>query len=332
MIEAAVAAILAIVAVVVEIVLPGQPVYHAGWYNVALCALLVVAVAAGRRAVKRTRHARARVATIAIVAGAVVAGFAGIVHGLFAPDDQMAIGAPGARIRVEGLGVFAFPYAQAGTQTTTVSLERSAGSVAIGERRRDVGNFILRTFQRDVAFVEARDARGSRLTITQPTGTVFLSPVLMMVHRQTIAGINLPYDSFNVPAARRVVKAVLFNAAQSAMLRGGAIGEPAVLFAVDDENERPLAHAIGLSAGGNAVIAGGLSLRATVASYPGVEILAAPNLFATAIGALLVGGGLVTLVASRRALLAGDDRPHVSQDEAALGELEPSGGQNVDRG
>ena len=78
------------------------------------------------------------------------------------------------------------------------------------------------------------------------------------------------------------------------LLHGGAeIGEPAVLFAVDDENERPLPHAIALSAGGRAVRVGGLSLRAAVETYPAVEVVAAPNILATAFGTLLVVGGSI---------------------------------------
>jgi hypothetical protein len=109
----------------------------------------------------------------------------------------------------------------------------------------------------------------------------------------------LPFDSFNVPAAHRVVKAVLFTSAQAAMLLHGAgrPGESAVLFAVDDENDRPLPHAIALSAGGQTVSAGGLLLRGTVATYPSVEVVSAPNSVVTAMGTLLALAGLVALVA-----------------------------------
>ena len=110
--------------------------------------------------------------------------------------------------------------------------------------------------------------------------------------------MELPYDSFSVPAARRIVKAVMFTPGQAAMLlHGGAkTGEAAVLFAVDDENERPLSNAIALSAGGRAVRVGGLSLRATVESYPAVEVVAAPNMLATAFGTALVLGGILALI------------------------------------
>jgi hypothetical protein len=289
-----------VAAVVVELVLPGRPAYHAGWYNVALGALAVVAVIAGRRQLRRAGDARLRFAVAAMMAGSAVAGLAGVASGLLAPDDQTFIGAPGQRLRVETLGVLAFPLASGeSTATGTVMLERSLrNAAAIGERPYYAGNFVLRATPRDVVYVEARDLRGNRLTVTQPTGSAFLSPVLLMEHRQTIAGMELPYDSFSIPAAQRVVKAVMFSAAQAAMLlRGGAqSGEPAVLFAVDDENERPVAHAIALSADGGAVRAGGLVLRGKALTYPAVVVAATPNLFATALGTLLALGGVIAAV------------------------------------
>ncbi|HEY6449390.1 MAG TPA: hypothetical protein VIX60_01760 [Candidatus Cybelea sp.] len=294
------AALTVAAAVVVEIALAGQPVYHAGWYNVVLVALVVVAIVAARRQFFRASCVRARFAIVAIAAGAAIAGLAGAASGLFAPDSQTFVGAPGQRISVEELGVLAFPLASTDAPASgSVTLERALHApMELRQRRSDAGNFILRTIPRSVVYVEARDLRGSRLTITQPAGSAFLSPVLLMEHRQTIAGVDLPYDSFNVPAARRIVKAVMFTPGQAAMLLHGAskIAEAAVLFAVDDENERPLSNAIALSAGGRAVRVGGLSLRATVESYPAVEVVAAPNTLATALGTALVLGGIVGLI------------------------------------
>jgi hypothetical protein len=294
-----VAAFVVAAAVAMEIALPGRAVYHDGWYNVALIALVIIAVATARRSFRPARNARVRAAILAVGAGAAIAGVAGAASGLLAPDNQSFIGAPGARIRVEELGVLVFPLAGTEGPNATVTLERPLHApVQVGAQPRDTGNFILSTFARDVVYVEASDLRGNHLTVTQPTGSTFLSPVLLMEHRQTLAGMDLPYDSFNVPAARRIVKAVMFTPAQAAMLlHGGArLGEPAVLFAVDDENERPLPNAIALSAGGRAVRVGGLSLRGAVGTYPAVEVVAAPNLLATGLGTLLVLGGLIALI------------------------------------
>ena len=123
-----------------------------------------------------------------------------------------------------------------------------------------------------------------------------------MQQRQTIAGLNVPFDSFAVPAAHRLVKAVLFSAQEADMMRAiqGGSG-PAVLFAVDDENDRPLRNAIAAVRTGANVGVGGLLLRAVVFSYPAVDVVAVPSLAAAVAGALLVFGGLIAKGADRNA-------------------------------
>jgi hypothetical protein len=308
-------ALVVTVAVVVEIWLPGRPAYHAGWYNVALTALAIVVVVNGRKQWKAAQCSRSRLAILAVAFGAAAAGLAGVASGLFAPDNRDVVGAPGERVRVEELGTLAFPLAgEDRTAPVVVMLDRALHApLEIGARARNAGSFILRAVPRDVVDVEVRDLLGNRLTVTQPNGSVFLSPVLLMQARQTIDGMDLPFDSFNVPAARRVVKAILFAPAEAAVVLHdpGAFGQAAVLFAVDDESERPLPHAIALSAGGTAVHAGGLWLRAEVTSYPEIEVISIPNSAVVTIGTLLVLGGLVGL-GVRRPLVARDDRANVS--------------------
>jgi hypothetical protein len=321
------AALVIVAAVILQIVLPGRAVYHTGWYNVLLIALVVATIVGGRRAF-RGAPLRARFAIIAIALGAAITGFVGAANGLLAPDNATIIGAPGERVRVDDLGgALVFPLAAAiSSNAPPVTLERPAHApTTIAARSRDIGSFILRTVARNVVYVDARDLQGNHLTVTQPAGRAFLSPVLLMEQHQTIAGMDLPFDSFSVPAQRRVVKAVLFSPAQAAMLLHGTAGtgQAAVLFAVDDENDRPLPHAIGLAVGGSSVRAGGLLLRATVLTYPTVEIVAAPALFAVALGTLLV----LTALA---ALLTGDHRADVAQLDAAVGELDAFGREHVD--
>ncbi len=287
-----------------EIWLPGRPAYHAGWYNVALTALAIVVVVNGRKQWKAARGSRSRLAILAVAFGAAATGVAGVASGLFAPDIRDVVGAPGERVRVEELGTLAFPLAgEDRTAPVVVTLERALHApLEIGARARNAGSFILRAVPRDVVDVEVRDPLGNRLTVTQPNGSVFLSPVLLMQARQTIAGMDLPFDSFNIPAARRVVKAILFTPAEAAVVLHDpkAPGQPAVLFAVDDESDRPLPHAIASSAGGAAVHAGDLWLRGEVTSYPEIEVISIPNIAVVTIGTLLVLGGLVGLGASRR--------------------------------
>lgn len=286
----------------VELALPGGAVYHSGWYNVLLAALVVVAAAAGRHLVKEIRDLRARLAVTAVVFGTVILAFASVANGLFAPDNREVVGAPGERVRVEELGTLAFPLASEDRgEPATVTLERPLHApLGIGARRSYASGFVLRALPRDVVYVEVRDLRGNRLTVTQPSGSVFLSPVLLMTHTQTIAGMDLPFDSFNVPAAQHEVKAVMFTPAQAAVvLRGtAALGVGAVLFAVDDESGRVIPGGIAVSAGGARVRIDGLLLRGEITSYPEIEVVSSPNVAAVAIGTLLTIAGLVVLIGS----------------------------------
>jgi hypothetical protein len=295
----AIVALLITIAAAAEIVLPGRELYHAGWYNVALGALAIIALISARRQVRRSDSLRARTAIVSCASGALLVGVAGIASGLFAPDNRTVIGAPAQNVPVDDLGAtLAFPPTQpgAGDAGTILLIRKNRPPVAIGPRRRDVGSFILHTGDRSVVYVQAYDARGAHLTITQPTGVSFLSPVLLMQQRQVIAGLDLPFDSFAVPAAHRIVKAVLFTPQQAVQLRGMAgLAAPAVLFAVDDENDRPLRDAVALAVDGQTIAVGGLKLRSEVLQYPSVEIVAAPSLIAVALGALLVIGGLIAL-------------------------------------
>ncbi|MGA8533029.1 MAG: hypothetical protein WB615_02845, partial [Candidatus Tumulicola sp.] len=204
---------------------------------------------------------------------------------------------PGQRVQVADVGgSLVFPIA--GTDAVSagdVVLERpNRAALTIAGSGRNTGTFVLRPILRNVVYVDARDARGGLLTVTQPSGSSFLSPVLLMQQRQTIAGLNVPFDSFAVPAAHRLVKAVLFSSQEAAMMHGlGAGAGAAVLFAVDDENDRPLPHAIAAARSGVSLDAGGLRLRGIVFSYPAVELVAVPSLAAVIAGGLLVFGGLI---------------------------------------
>lgn len=276
-----IAACVVVLAAVVEIVVRGKSVYHSGWFNVALVASIVIAIAS---------HPKRRAGGWAVLLGCAIAGFAAVAYGLFAPDDRTLQGEPGQRVAVEGLGTLVFPIADAAGAMPHVAVSRPIGAE----------NAIVQEIPRTVVAVEAFDARGNHLTITQPQGAVFLSPVLMMQHEQTISGLRVPFDSFNVPAAQRVVKALLFSPAEAAvMLHGVAADRGAVLFAVDDESDRPLPHGIVLGPDGQTVQGGGLKLRATLQSYPAVAVVWTPNLIAVCAGVLLLGGGLVSLGVTR---------------------------------
>lgn len=301
MIATIVLALAVLLAAVVEILIPGQSLYHVGWYNVLLAALTIVAVFAARAPARAARTARGRIGVGAIALGAAIAGMSVVASGLLAPDNRVVVGAPGASVRVAAFGTtLQFPsLAPAGAAEPTVALRRANGSDrAIGARPSDLGRFVARSIARSVVVVTARDANGAHLTVTQPTGGSFLSPVLLMQAHQTIAGLDLPFDAFAVPALHRSVKAVLFSPAQAALLRGMAAGNRgAVLFAVDDDAGRPLAHGIALVPSGLERQIAGVRLRGTIVTYPAVLLMAAPSLIALIVAALCVLAGVTSALA-----------------------------------
>jgi hypothetical protein len=148
-----------------------------------------------------------------------------------------------------------------------------------------------------VVHVDAADARGGHLTITQPTNASFLSPVLLMQQQTVIDGMNVRFDSFSVPALSRNVKAVLFTEQQAAQLHTDPpiIGQPAVLFAVADNADHVVRGGIGLVAPGAQKQIGGLRLSATVLTYPALVVASAPYWPILALGVLLVIGGALGL-------------------------------------
>lgn len=277
----------AIAMVVAQVVYPGQPVYHAGWYNAVDIALLVVAAMQTRKR------------SIIALFGCAIVVLAGAAAGLMGPDTQVVIGAPGASTRSADVGgAFVFPLAQS---QEPVELQRGGGSVSIGSGRRYTGGFMMWQTPRTVVYVDAADPAGNHLTITQPTNATFLSPVLLMQQSTTIAGMDVQYDTFSVPALRRNVKAVLFSEQQASQLRSNPpiVGKPAVLFAVSDNADRVLPGGIGLVASGDRKHIDGLVLGATVGTYPAVVVAAAPYLPVFAIGLVLFVAGAVRAVLNR---------------------------------
>lgn len=277
-------------AVIVEIVLPGRPVYQYGWYNALLIGGFVLC------AIRGVALARGRETTVALLALAGTAALvvAGVANGLFAPEPSLAIGSPGATVRDDDLrGALLFPLA---TTDPVVRLRRGGSVVGIGPGgSRFVGAFVLRQVPRQVVALDVTDARGAHLTVTQPSGSAFLSPVLAMATEQNVAGMTLPFDTFAVPAAHRIVRTVLFDARHAAMLKSiDARGKSAVLFAVDDEDDRPVAGGLGIAVDGTTARVAGLRIRARVLTYPAIGIAPVPL-------PLFAGLGLAALLAAAAA-------------------------------
>lgn len=289
--ELGILAALIAVATVVEFVFPGRPVYQYGWYNVLVAALLVVGLMRLRPALKRRPEPRTRTALWIATAGTIALVFAIVACGLLAPEPRVVIGAPGSRIHVDDLGGdIAFPLAN------------DDGAARI-EHPRGNGSFVIRTFPRTVVSVDAYDERGSHLTVTQPTGTAFLSPVLMMTQVQPIAGVTVPYDAFALPAIHRSVNAVLYSAAQAAALHFPGEGA-AVVMDVKDASGTDVPHGIGLARDGEPASIAGITFKVHVFSYPAVRVVPVPNLYVCAAGLAALLIGVFLLVSGTRRLTA----------------------------
>lgn len=281
--------------VVAQDVYPGAPVYHTGWYNALDIALFILS-AWQLRALRKT-HAQAFAALAAAAFGGAIVVFAGVAGGLMGPDTHTVVGAPGASVRDDDVGgSFVFPL-----KGTTIALERGRAAAYVEGGRRYTGGFILWEQPRTVLEVNAADARGNHLTITQPTNASFLSPVLLLQQRTTIDGMDVAFDSFSVPAMQRNVKAVLFTEQQAAQLHTDPpiVGQPAILFAVANSKDEVLSNGIGIAAPGVQKAVGGLRLSATVGSYPAVVVASAPYWPILALGLLLCIAAALRLAGSR---------------------------------
>ena len=280
------------IAVLLELVWPGQAVYQYGWYN-ALLATAFVLCAVRARAVAREGGVPA-LALLALVVGTGALTIAGVANGLFAPDPHVVIGSPGASVRVDDLhGSLSFPLA---TADPVVRLDRNGSLTEIGAGGFHIAAaFALSQVRRQVLAVDVADARGAHLTVTQPNGSAFLSPVLTMPTQQNIAGMLLPFDTFAVPAAHRVVKVVLFDRRHAEMLKTLRSDSPggAVLFSVSDEDDRAIPHGIALVADGTTVALGGLRLKGLAIAYPAIRIAAVPVPLVLVLGTLLLLGGAI---------------------------------------
>lgn len=267
-------------------VFPGAALYHYGWYSILGIAFLVVAATSKKR-------------EPLVLFGCAIVVFAGAAAGLMAPDTHTVVGAPGASVRDEDLGATVqFPL-----DGTAIRVVRGNSVVVIDGGRRYTGAFILWAKPRDVVDVRVADARGNHLTITQPTNASFLSPVLMMQQNTAIAGMNVRFDTFSVPAERINVKAVLFSEQQAAQLRTDPpiVRRAAVLYDVYDESDREVSGGIGIVPSGSQKAIGGLIFAARVRSYPALAVASAPYWPALAIGVALCIAGTVRALPRRSA-------------------------------
>ncbi len=279
---------------------PAWAGFHS-WQYAATLALGAIAIGAYIGGARKGEDGAIGTRLIVAMTGALVIIAAGIASGLLGPDTETVARAPGTVAPLPDVGAAAFfPIADAAAIVrgdARVGLRRrnaSALDIGPGERRY-VGATALELVPQVAAYIEARNPRGERLTITQPTNPAFLSPVLLFVQQVPIAGKMLPADTFATPALHRQIKAFYFAKGASGAApasHGGSGKTAAVLFAVDDDNGRLQPGGIGFAPSGSTVDLGGLRLRPTVGTYPALVVSAVPYPLALWIGGALFIGGL----------------------------------------
>ena len=296
--------LLAIVLVVAQDVVPQTPLYHRWQYALVLTICLVVIVAYANRARTGGDGVAGRRLVVAMI-GAAIVDVAGLAAGLLGPDTAQVIGTPGTVTPIPALGAAAFfGPADAGAI--------AAGSASVILRRRDANEMTLAATSRHLlgeslvylepriaAYVDVADERGSHLTVTQPTNTSFLSPVLLFRDRQRIGTFDVPFDTFATPARHRVVRALAFSAHDLAQFDHSGTrfdtSRPGLILSLSDDQNRPIG--ITLAPSGREITFAGLRIRATIGTYPALAIASAPPSWMLAVGiALFVAGGIWSMI------------------------------------
>jgi hypothetical protein len=286
-----VAALAGCAIVLAQLVYPGLALFHTWQYALALAIVAWLLISSG------TRSGRSFF-TLALF-GALVVVADGIASGLFGPDTASFARAPGTITPLADLGAAAF-FSPADTQTI------AAGTGSIVLRRPNQPELVIPSGGRTLlgatmlvaqpmsaAYIEAFDAQGNHLTVTQPTGNSFLSPILLFPERQTLAGSVHPVDGFALPGAKRAVKVVYFAPSEATKLHVPVApenaGKPALLYDVFDESST---HSLGIGIAPTGVLTqiGGVRLRATLGRYPQLLVASAPQPYA-----LIFGLGLFVL-------------------------------------
>jgi hypothetical protein len=285
-----VVAFIALGLAVAQDVVPGRTFYHSWQYALVLGVALLVVATAFVGALRARDGMRSYAAALAL-AGAAIAGVAGLASGLLGPDTTQVIGTPGTVVPVPALGAAAFFGAADGD-----AIANGDGSIVLRIRGRapiDVsaghhllGESIIGIDRRPAAFIEAWDTGGAHLTITQPANASFLSPVLLFRDHQRIGNFDVPFDGFATPARARGFRALYFSPADLANFKHAVADttKPALIITAADDRGTPLGITL-VPSGRSATIAG-VRVRATLGTYPALSIASAPPAWA------LVAGGL----------------------------------------
>ena len=271
-------AVLAIVLAFAQDALPARDWYH-GWQYITVLAIAIVVMVSY---VWRVRRGPGRRLALALC-GAIAVAVAGLLSGLIGPDTVTVVGTPGTVTPVVELNAAAFfPPATAeslvrGDDTITLR-SRVAAAREVGHRAVPLGLSIAFTQTRPAAYIVVRDARGDRLTVTQPSNPSFLSPVLLFRSAQDIHGRSFPLDTFAVPALHRVVRVLYFGAADLAAFRKtapAATDGPGAILSVSDDTGAP--KGLTMAASGQTVRAADVNVTITLGAYPVLQVASAPQ-------------------------------------------------------
>lgn len=284
---------------------PPTPLYHTWQYALAL-ALGLVVVAAYANGARRGADGAAGKRLLLAMAGAAVAGVAGLASGLLGPDTARIVGTPGTVVPVPALGAAAFfgaadAAAIARGSAGVVLRRKNAAEIVLGPSAKHVmGESLVYLEPRPAAYVDAYDEQGAHLTVTQPANASFLSPVLLFRQRQRIGALDIPFDTFATPARHRIVRALYFTPRDLAEFNRANAGTnaPALVLTAADDTGKPLG--ITLAVTGRDVTLAGIRVRVTIGAYPALAVAAAPPTWALVLGALLFAAGLAWSALPRR--------------------------------
>ncbi|MDE2573292.1 MAG: hypothetical protein KGM44_12335 [bacterium] len=262
---------------------PGLAFYHTWQYALALV------VAIGLTVFYALRERRYRLAMV----GVAVIGCAALYAGLTGADTETVARGPGQVVHAGGGTVVHFPIADAAqVRAGSARLALSGrGSLAPGGRSYTQSSVLIAQM-RPAAYLDATDLRGRHLTITQPQGSAFLSPILLFPTRAKLRDRSYPIDLFALPALERTVQAFYFSPSDVAEVRRAELGdgEPALLVALTDARRNLVPGGIGFLPQGVLTRIDDVRLTASIGRYPVLVVAAAPW------PPLLIGGAVLAVL------------------------------------